>query len=123
MVNPITVGNFAFLFNYVPVSWTSDSLPGRLNNNKPIHSTVFNYNILVTELDIENSIPVSCHCKDSKYCYQPTGHIVMGDLKIITDSRIWSIIFKGPKYRFPLQIDFKSCHEEIADALQEFCNR
>ena len=24
---------------------------------------------------------------------------------------------------FPVPIDFKSCHEEIAGALQEFCNR
>ena len=33
------------------------------------------------------------------------------------------IICKGPKYRFPVPIDFKSCREEIAGALQEFCNR
>ena len=90
--------------------------------NKPIRSTVFNYNKLVTELDIENSIPDSCDCKDSKYCYQPACHIVTGDLKIITKSRVWSIICKGPKYRFPVPIDFKSCREEIAGALQEFCN-
>ena len=29
----------------------------------------------------------------------------------------------GPKYRIPVPINFKSCHEEIAGALQEFCNR
>ena len=91
--------------------------------NKTIRITVFNYNKLVTELDIENSIPDSCDCKDSKYCYQPVGHIVTGDLKIITDSIIRSIICKGPKYRFPVLIDFKSCREESAGALQEFCNR
>ena len=50
-------------------------------------------------------------------------YIVTGDLKIITDSRIRSIICKGPKYRFPVPIDFISCREEIAGALQEFCNR
>ena len=33
---------------------------------------------------------------DSEYCYQPAGHIVTGDLKIITDSRIRFIICKGP---------------------------
>ena len=71
--------------------------------------------------DIENSIPDSRDCKDSKYCYQPAGHIVTGHLKTITDSRIRSIICKGPKYRFPLPKDFKSCREEIAGALQEFC--
>ena len=58
-----------------------------------------------------------------KDCYKPAGHIVTGDLKIITDLRIRSIICKGPKYRFPVPIDFKSCREEIAGALQEFCNR
>ena len=26
IVNPITVGNFAFLFNCTPVGWTSDSM-------------------------------------------------------------------------------------------------
>ena len=26
VVNPITVGNFAFLFNCMPVGWTSDSM-------------------------------------------------------------------------------------------------
>ena len=36
-------------------------------------------------------------CKDSKFCYQPAGHIVTGNLKIITDSRIRSVISKGPK--------------------------
>ena len=41
--------------------------------HKPIRSTVFNYNKLVTELDIENSIPDSSNCTDSKFCYQPAG--------------------------------------------------
>ena len=42
---------------------------------------------------------------------------------MITNSRIRSIICKGPKYRFPLSIDFKSCREENAGASQEFRNR
>ena len=41
-------------------------------------------------------------------------------LKIIFDSRIRSIIAKGPKYRFPVQIDFKKCHEKIAGSLMNF---
>ena len=47
----------------------------------------------------------------------------MGNLKIISDSRIRSIISKGPKYRLPSQIDFNKCREEIAVALNEFCKR
>ena len=55
------------------------------------------------------------------YCYQSAGHIVNGDLKIITDSRIQSFICKGLKYKFPLQIDFKICRKEITGTLQDFC--
>ena len=33
VVNPITVGNFAFLFNYTPVGWTSDYYEGSDLNN------------------------------------------------------------------------------------------
>ena len=48
---------------------------------------------------------------------------IISNLGNKTDSRIRSIICKGPKYRFPVPIDFRSCREEIAGALQEFYNR
>ena len=38
-------------------------------------------------------------CKDSKYVYPAAGHVITGNLRIISDSRIRSIIAKGPKYR------------------------
>ena len=91
--------------------------------NKPIRSTVLNYKKVENELDFETTIPDSLECKESKYCYQPAGHIITGDLKCITDSRIWYFICKGPKYRFPSQIDFNKCREEICGSLQDSCNR
>ena len=42
-------------------------------------------------------------------------------MKIISDSRIHSIISKGPKYRLPSQIEFNKCKEEIVVALNELC--
>ena len=42
-------------------------------------------------------------------------------LKIITDSRIRSVISKGPKYRFPAHIDFNKCRETLASALNDYC--
>ena len=44
-------------------------------------------------------------------------------MKIITDSRIRSVISKGPKYRFPTHIDFNKCRETIASALNDYCTR
>ena len=47
--------------------------------NKPIRNTILNFNKLVSDLDIETSFPDSWYCKDSKFCYQPAGHIVTGN--------------------------------------------
>ena len=42
---------------------------------------------------------------------------------LISDSRIRSIIAKGPKYRFPVHIDFQKCREKNAASLNEYYNR
>ena len=57
------------------------------------------------------------------FIYPSAGHVITGNLKIIPDSRIRNIVSKGPKYRFPSQIDFNRCREEIASALNDFGNR
>ena len=91
--------------------------------NKPIRKTILIFNKLVYHLDIETSSPDISDCKDSKFCYQPAGHIVTCSLKIITDSRIRSVISKGPKYRFLAHIDFNKCRETIASVLNDYCTR
>ena len=95
------------------------------NTESPMICYIYvrNSNKLVSDLDIETSSPDSWECKDSKFCYQPAGHIITGNLKIISDSRIRSIISRGPKYRFPVHIDFTKCLEAIAKALNDYCTR
>ena len=46
-----------------------------------------------------------------------------GNLKIITDSRIRSVISKGPKYRFSAHIDFNKYRETIVSAFNDYCTR
>ena len=60
--------------------------------NNPIHNTILNFDKLVSVFDIETSSPDSWECKDSKFCYHPAGHIITGNLKIISDTKICSII-------------------------------
>ena len=57
------------------------------------------------------------------YLGSSAGHVITGNLKISPDSRIRNIVSKGPKYRFPSQIYFNRCREEIASALNDFGNR
>ena len=81
-------------------------------------SVYINFNKLEADLDMETNTPdpLALDCKNSKFCYQPAGHIITRNLKIILDSRIRSIIYKGPKYGLPSRIHFNYFREEIAAA-------
>ena len=49
--------------------------------------------------------------------------MITGNLNVILDARVRNIISKGPKYRFPSNIDFPKCRREIAASLNDLCNR
>ena len=57
------------------------------------------------------------------YSYLPAWHVITGNLNVIPDSRIHSIIPKGPKYRFSSNIDFPKCRREIAASLNDLSTR
>ena len=94
------------------------SIPNNLNNsetpiicyqnNKPIRSTIFNFNKIVNDIDID---PASRDCQKSNYLYPSSGHVITGNLNVIIDARVRNIISKGPKYRFPTIIDFSKCRK------------
>ena len=49
--------------------------------------------------------------------------MITGNLNVIPDPRVRKFISKGPKYRFPSNIDFPKCRREIAAYLNDFSNR
>ena len=100
----------------------TSSIPSYLNNseppiicykyNKPIRNTTLNFNKLVSDLNIHAYTPQAWDCKDSKFNYSVAGHVLTGNLKIISDSRIRLIISKDPKYLFPSHIDLKNVRKK-----------
>ena len=49
--------------------------------------------------------------------------MITGNLNVIPDARVRNIISKGPKYRFPSNIDFPECRREISASINDFSNR
>ena len=49
--------------------------------------------------------------------------MITGNLTAILDGRVRNIISKGPKYRFPSNIDFPKCRREIPASLNDLSNR
>ncbi len=90
---------------------------------RPIRALLFNYNKVVSDLKIDTSTPTECSCSESKFCYQPAGHVVTGDFSIVKDKRIRNLLFKGPKYRLPSEIDFAACRDEISEAVDVFSRK
>ena len=100
--------------------------PGRQikqSNQQPIRSTFFNFNKIVTDIDIDSNTPDSYDCQNSNYLYLSAGHVITGNLNVIPDARVHNIISKGLKYRYPSNIDFPKCRREIAASLNNFGNR
>ena len=48
--------------------------------------------------------------------------MITGNLNVVPDARARNIICKGPKYRFPSNIDSPKCCIEIAASLNDFSN-
>ena len=47
------------------------------------------------ELDIDKGAGnMCCDCSRSKYCYEPAGHVITGDLKIVKDAELRGLIEK-----------------------------
>ena len=45
------------------------------------------------------SNPQTCRCKESKFCYEPHGHVITGDLRVIENAKLKELVAKRPKYK------------------------
>ena len=79
----------SILKDYVVIS----SLPNYFNNSetpifcykykKPIRSTIFNFDTIVTYINIDSNTPDSRDCQNSNYLYPPADHVITGNLNFI----------------------------------------
>ena len=75
---------------------------------KTIASKIFNHRRVVQELDMDvGTEGMECDCCSSEYRYEPAGHVVTGDLRIIRDVKLRGLIRKGPNYREQNNINWK----------------
>ena len=61
---------------------------------RTISGAIFNQRSVVEELDLDEGTENVC-CNS----YEPAGHVVTGDLTIIRDAKLRSLVMKGPSYR------------------------
>ena len=59
----------------------------------------------------------------SKYCYQPHGHIITGDLTIVENAKLRELVSKGLKYREPNKINWKATENMIFESTDLYAER
>ena len=97
--------------------------------NQPIRSKIFNYNDFIKSLDlnefVNNNTSIKCSCKDfdSSFVNNHFGHIITGDLNIVDNLKLKNILFKGPKYREPVEINWREARDQIKLGLEEYLEK
>ena len=73
-----------------------------------ISGKVFNYNQTLSDINLSKygNWNQSCDCKSSTFCYEPHGHIITGDLRIVKNRKLRRLLSKGLKCREENTIDW-----------------
>ena len=69
------------------------------------------------------SKPPDCTCASSPFVYDPAGHVITGDLNIISNISLRSVLAKGPKYREPKSINWKHNFKILMDSVEDYARQ
>ena len=77
---------------------------------------------MLHDLNIDDfkSKPPDCTSASSPFIYNPTGHVITGDLKIINNTSPRDMFAKGPKYREPKSINWKYNFKILMDSVEGY---
>ena len=64
-----------------------------------VASKLFNFAPTLSNLNVSEYLSNSqtWQCKKSKFCYEPHGHVITGDLRVIENAKLRELVAKGPK--------------------------
>ena len=90
-----------------------------------VANKLFNFSSTLSNLDITNylSNPQHCQCNTSKFCYEPHGHVIKGDLMVIENVKLRELVAKGPKYRGPNKINWQSTETMISNSIDLYAEQ
>ena len=84
-----------------------------------VASKLFNFSPALSNLNVSEyfSNPQTCQCKESKFCYEPHGHVITGDLRVIENAKLRELVAKGPKYREPNRVNWKATETMFLESI------
>jgi hypothetical protein len=86
---------------------------------------LFNYKQTLQSLNIHHLTlnPPTCSCSSPSFNYSPAGHIITGDVDIVENEVLKSLIRKGPKFREPRSLIWRQNFVSIVNAVEDYAKR
>ena len=88
---------------------------------KTIRSKIFNHKEFIKTLDTKDILDdmsnLPGNCTTSPFTDLNHGHVVTGDISTVQNNKLTKLLYKGPKYREPVSINFLICKTEIKNSL------
>ena len=80
-----------------------------------VASKLFNFAPTLSNLIVSEylSNPQTYQCKERKFCYEPHGHVITEDLRVIENARLR----EGPKYREPNRVNWKASETMFLESI------
>ena len=89
---------------------------------KTISSSIFNHVKTVSEFEVDrfchNEYP--CECGQSPFLSTHHGHVITGNLSIISNEALRDLISKGPKFREQNKISWKRDKQIVMEAIENY---
>ena len=93
---------------------------------KNIGGFILNYNKALKDIDIESFSDIeqmSCNCSQSRFCNPQLNHIITGDLDIIENLELKSLMSKGAKFRESPNPNFEKIQDQLGQAIEEYIEK
>ena len=112
-----------------------DKIPAYFEDKEPpiisyqytntVASKLLNFSSTLSNLDITNYFSNAQHvqCNTLKFCYEPHGHVITGDLMVIENVILRELVAKGPKYREPSKVNWKSTETMVLDSIDLYAEQ
>ena len=83
---------------------------------------MFNYNQTLRNINLDDysNASSSCDCESSPFRYEPHGHVITGDLRIVRNRTLRRLLEKGPKYREQNTIVWKLNKKVLLTAIDDY---
>ena len=72
--------------------------------------------------DLKNK-QTTCSCSSSPFNYMPAGHVITGELNLVSNEKLKNLLYKGPKYRLPNQINWKHNFKILMDSVEDYARQ